>query len=73
MIEKQKRKVGILQVNKHYRIIFVECLDCGCYHRHGFTGDCRDDAERFSDPVGYAKERGTADIECFSIDEEKEE
>jgi hypothetical protein len=24
-----------------------ECGCCGCYHRPGFTGDCREDANRF--------------------------
>jgi hypothetical protein len=32
---------------------FVECGCCGCYHRTDFTGDCREDSERFPDvPMG---------------------
>ena len=27
-----------------------ECGCCGCYHRPEFTGDCREDAERFAVP-----------------------
>jgi hypothetical protein len=27
---------------------FYECGTCGEFHRKGFDGDCRDDAERFS-------------------------
>jgi hypothetical protein len=28
--------------------VFVECGCCDHWHRPEFTGDCRDDAERFS-------------------------
>jgi hypothetical protein len=28
---------------------FVECGCCGAYHRTDFTGDCREDSERFDD------------------------
>lgn len=28
---------------------FVECGGCGAYHRTDFTGDCREDSERFAD------------------------
>lgn len=26
----------------------VACGICGCYHPEGFTGDCRDDANRYA-------------------------
>jgi hypothetical protein len=29
--------------------VFVECGCCGSYHRADFTGDCREDSERFMD------------------------
>jgi len=28
----------------------VECDSCGQYHRRGYRGDCRNNAERFSTP-----------------------
>lgn len=28
---------------------FVECGCCGAYHRTDFTGDCREDAERYAE------------------------
>lgn len=28
--------------------LYVECGCCGSYHKPGFTGDCRDDANRFT-------------------------
>jgi hypothetical protein len=28
----------------------VECGCCGCFHRRAYTGDCRNDAERFPTP-----------------------
>ncbi len=28
--------------------VFEECGQCGHYHQEGFTGDCRDDSERFT-------------------------
>jgi hypothetical protein len=28
---------------------FVECSCCGAYHRTDFTGDCREDSERYWD------------------------
>lgn len=35
---------------------FFECGGCGCYHRKGWTGDCRDDDNRYTEdelPVGW--------------------
>lgn len=29
-------------------LAFEECGCCGDYHRPGYTGDCRDNSERFS-------------------------
>jgi hypothetical protein len=34
--------------------ILVQCQACNCYHPKDFTGDCRDDANRF---VTYDGER----------------
>ena len=28
--------------------MFIECGCCGHYHSPGFTGDCREDGERFT-------------------------
>lgn len=36
--------------------VYVECGCCGCYHRTDFVGDCREDAERFPDPLADATE-----------------
>jgi hypothetical protein len=30
-----------------------ECGQCGSYHRVGYAGDCRNDAERFASPEDY--------------------
>jgi len=27
---------------------FLECGCCGCYHKEGYEGDCRNDNERYS-------------------------
>lgn len=41
-----------------------ECGQCGCYHRPGYTGDCRNDAERWptADPFEEAIEDARAAI-----------
>ncbi len=31
-------------------IAVIECGCCCCWHRAEFTGDCRNDAERFASP-----------------------
>lgn len=28
---------------------FIECGSCGAYHRLDFTGDCREDSERYNE------------------------
>lgn len=34
--------------------ILYECGICDCYHPWSWAGDCRDDANRYGDPEGYA-------------------
>jgi hypothetical protein len=67
--QRQPRYVGFLRINRKTRFVVVECLNCGCYHRLGYTGDCRDDAERISDPHEYATEHGMSEIDSFSLEE----
>jgi hypothetical protein len=33
---------------RHEHLRFFECGGCGHWHPFGWTGDCRDDAHRFS-------------------------
>lgn len=35
-------------------IPIIECGCCCCYHRVAYTGDCRNDEERFGDPQDAA-------------------
>lgn len=37
-----------------YPIEIVECDECGHWHRVDYTGDCRNDDERFTDPQDAA-------------------
>jgi hypothetical protein len=34
-------------------MILYECGICECLHRWTFRGDCREDAQRFTDPEDY--------------------
>ena len=35
-------------------VILYECGICDCYHPWDWTGDCRDDANRYGSPEDYA-------------------
>lgn len=48
---------------KQDRFYLEECGCCGCYHKPGYTKDCRNDAERFSDPADYARKHWAKAIE----------
>lgn len=46
---------------REWRKPVVEVIECGCcgeYHRLAYTGDCRDDAERFTDLEDAAERLG---------------
>jgi hypothetical protein len=44
-------------------IVMYECGICGCYHPWEFSGDCRDDENRFGSPEEYAEKLGINPIE----------
>jgi hypothetical protein len=48
-----KRQQKFLKLQN--RFYLEECGCCGCYHKPDYTEDCRNDAERFSDPADYAR------------------
>lgn len=60
---------------------FFECGGCDCYHPLGFTGDCRDDENRFNfddegnlvNPFGHGYRESTLEIvpEDFQVGDEK--
>lgn len=57
------------------RTILYECGICGCYHPWDWSGDCRDDANRYGAPEDYAEKHGIEDsssIEVRSMDERVE-
>lgn len=51
--------------------ILYECGICGAYHPWTWTGDCRDDANRYGGPEDYAAKHGLRDwdIEVRTMDE----
>lgn len=57
--------------------IIFECGICGCYHPWDFTGDCRDDGNRFATPEDYLEAKcitefdgfGNLQLEVRSMDE----
>jgi hypothetical protein len=52
------------------RFYLEDCGCCGCYHKPGYTGDCRNDKERFTDPADYARkywEKAIADSPNVSL------
>ena len=52
-------------------IKFYECGCCGCYHKEGFYGDCRNDNERYSaDDIEFFS--ATDDFEVVSLEEQLE-
>ena len=43
-----------------------ECGQCGCYHPQGYTGDCRDDSQRYASPEdAKARNDGARIAEVF--------
>ena len=40
-----------------------ECGSCGSWHRADFTGDCREDSERFAGPEDFEERTGEEAIE----------
>ena len=45
----------------------VECGSCGAYHRPEYTGDCRNDMERFETYVGYQHNDHTVRVQLDDI------
>ena len=41
-------------------VILYECGICDCYHPWDWTGDCRDDANRYGSPEDYAAQHGVS-------------
>ena len=48
-------------------LTIFECGICGCYHPWDFTGDCRDDENRFADPEDYAEKMGVGSYRSKSV------
>lgn len=46
--------------------MLYECGICDLLHPWEFNGDCRDDANRYSDAEDYAA-RNNLDIECVEV------
>lgn len=53
------------------RYVIYECGICSCYHPWDFSGDCRDDSNRFGDPQEYAEKMGVSEfqVEVRMMDE----
>jgi hypothetical protein len=52
--------------------IFLECGCCGQFHEESFTGDCRDDAHRYSDEaIMFISEHET--IKVIDLEEQMAE
>jgi hypothetical protein len=51
--------------------VLYECGICGSYHPWKFTGDCRDDANRYGAPEDYAQRHhiAIARVTVRSMDE----
>lgn len=45
------------------RIKLFECGICSCLHPWEFTGDCRDDSNRYGDSLDYAERNGVSDYD----------
>lgn len=59
------------------KLDLVECGSCEGYHRRAFTGDCRDDYERYPDPenicsYGITRDEETVDEILGRLPEEDE-
>lgn len=46
--------------------MLYDCTICNSLHPWEFNGDCRDDANRYSDAEDYA-ERNKIEIECIEV------
>ncbi len=51
--------------------ILYECGICSCYHPWKWSGDCRDDANRYGSPEEYAEHYSLTswDIEVRSMED----
>lgn len=51
--------------------VLYECGICDCYHPWRWNGDCRDDANRYGSPEGYAAHCHVSvyDVEVRSMDD----
>lgn len=54
--------------------VLYECDICGGVHPWNWSGDCRDDANRYADAEDYAEHNGVSvyDIEVRSMDDRAE-
>ncbi len=43
-----------------------DCEICGALHRWEFSGDCRQDSERFPDEQAYVRKNGIS-LECVAV------
>jgi hypothetical protein len=52
----------------------IQVIECGCcshYHRVAYTGDCRNDAERFADLQDAADRLGKPVVEAYETEDGK--
>lgn len=49
---------------KHY---LYDCGICGGLHPWEWDGDCRDDANRYSDTLDYAERNGVSDYDVVEV------
>lgn len=59
-----------LTIRKGFHYI-ESCGQCGCWHPEGYTGDCRSDANRYSDYENYAERNGVH--EDFVVEVEQDD
>ena len=55
----RKRKMIELEAGESFPVEISQCGSCGGYHRVGYKGDCRNDAERFHLPEDAGKALGS--------------
>lgn len=48
----------------------MECGGCQEWHRISYTGDCRDDSERFADPEDYKAAMAASEREAAALEAE---
>jgi len=46
---------ALKQLDMLGRPLLIHCRCCNCYHRKSFSGDCRNDSERYAGPYGERK------------------